>query len=495
MTNPFKHRAAPLAFGILVIVGVTASMTLFRSSPGDLAAPHAAVAGSSFIGDCRKCHAPAGLTKGCLSCHEEMAAQIADKKGFHGKTLEAKVSNCAPCHSDHVGKEFALVNKASWGGTVPTTFDHAQADYKLKGKHATLGCADCHAKHAPRFSLPRFSSHPRKGTFLGLSQDCASCHKDPHAGGKADECAKCHSQEKWKPAPGFDHDKFYPLRDEHAKVGCAKCHAPGADAPVSRSAAVVIFGKTKGKKCADCHQDPHRTKWKLACGVCHTDKAVPWATADPRMTKAQHEATGFRVAKPHDKAKCKDCHAPEKPYAQRYGMPGSPGRSRTEKACEVCHKDAHAGQFLPAHPRCLDCHGELAFKPSHFTAKEHAVWPLKGGHEKAACAACHIKDAALGVVRFVKVRTDCAFCHKDAHAGQFRDRRGRTTCENCHRDVGSWKKLIFDHNAMSKFKLDAAHAPVACKECHPAARTPDGRAVTLYKPVKSACGDCHDFTR
>lgn len=481
---------------MLVIAALAAYITLFKSSPGELSAAHLGVAGSSFIGDCNKCHARKDLPAACLRCHAEIKEQLDGAKGYHHRLLANKKVECARCHSEHNGREFQLINKVSWGGAEPKTFDHSYLNYKLKGKHAAIVCADCHRKHAPRFSLPLYPKIARQTTFMGLSQDCAFCHKDPHAGGKANECAKCHSQDKWKPAPGFDHDKFYVLRDGHAKVGCAKCHAPGAPAasPAGRAASPVVFGKTLGKKCADCHKDPHRAKWRLACGDCHTDKAVPWASAFSRMTKAQHEAAGFRLGKPHDKAKCKDCHDPDKPYAQRYGMPGAPARPRTEKACEACHKDAHAGQFLPAHPRCLDCHKELAFKPSHFTPKEHTVWPLKGGHEKAACAACHVKDAALGTVRFVKVRIDCAFCHKDIHAGQFRE-GGKTSCERCHRDAGSWKRLIFDHNAMAKFKLDAAHANVACKECHPAARAPDGRKVILYKPLKSACGDCHDFTR
>lgn len=482
-----RSRYAPLVFGIVVIAALAASMLLFRSSPGDLAAPHAAVAGSSFIGDCRKCHSPQGLSAGCLTCHSEISAQVAAKRGFHGKTLQAKVSNCAPCHSDHNGKEFSLVNKVSWGGETPKTFDHAQADYTLKGAHAALACADCHAKKAPRFSLPRFPKSPRAATFLGLSQDCMSCHKDPHAGGRASDCAKCHSQDKWKPAPGFDHDRHYPLRDEHAKAGCAKCHAPGAPVPPA------IFGKTPGKACADCHKTPHRTQWRLECSACHTARAVPWATAGARLTKAQHDATGYRVAKPHDKVACKACHDPAKPYAQRYSAPGSPGRPREAKACEACHKDAHAGQFLPKRARCVDCHAEAAFKPSHFGPKEHSVYPLKGAHEKAACAACHIRDEGLGAVRFVKARGDCAFCHKDPHAGQFRE-AGKTSCERCHRDASSWSKLVFDHGT-ARFKLDAAHAKVACKECHPAVAVPGGRRVVLYKPVRSACADCHAVAR
>lgn len=477
----FKNRRAPLVFGIVAIAALAAGMLLFRSSPGDLSAPHAAVAGSSFIGDCRKCHAPEGLSAGCRSCHEEIAAQVAAKTGYHGKKLEAKVSNCAPCHSDHNGKAFALVNKVSWGGEVPKAYEHSHVEYKLKGAHAVLACADCHVKRAPVFALPRFPKNPRAATFLGLTQDCMSCHKDPHAGGRASGCLKCHSQDKWKPAPGFDHDKFYPLRDEHAKAGCAKCHSGAPVAP-------GIFGKTLGKKCADCHKTPHRTKWKLDCGACHTERAVPWATANARMTKPQHEATGYRLVKPHEKTACKACHEPAKPYAARYSAP-----PREAKACEACHKDAHAGQFLPRRPRCIECHKETAFKPSHFGVKEHSVYPLKGGHEKAACEACHIRDAALGGVRFVKVRADCAFCHRDPHAGQFRE-GGKTSCELCHRDAASWKTLVFDHDK-ARFKLDAAHAKVACKECHPSVGTKDGRRVILYKPVKSACSDCHSFSR
>lgn len=485
-----KHRLAPLVFGVIVIGGLAAAMLLYRSSPGDLSAPHAAVAGSSFIGDCRKCHSSAGLSAGCRDCHAEIEAQIAAKTGFHGKTLQAKVSNCAACHSEHNGKDFALVNKVSWGGGAPKTFDHAHAAYKLEGRHAVLTCADCHQKKAPSFHLPRFPKVKRGSTFLGLSQDCATCHKDPHSGGRTNDCARCHSQEKWKPAPGFDHDKFYSLRDEHARLACSKCHAQGTAPAAGTSSG--IFGKTLGKKCADCHARPHRTQWKLECAVCHTERAVPWATAAGRMTRAQHDATGFHTAKPHDKVSCKACHAPAKPYAARYAQTG--GHARNEKACEVCHKDPHAGQFLPKHTRCLDCHAATGFKPARFTAKDHAIYPLKGGHAKAACADCHVREAGLGAVRFAKTRADCAFCHKDPHAGQFR-RDGRTSCETCHRDVSSWKSLLFDHNTMSRFKLDSAHGKVACKECHSPVRAQDGRRVILYKPLKSACGDCHDFTR
>lgn len=486
-----RHRYAPLAFGILVIAALAAWMSAFRSSPGDLAAPHAAVAGSSFVGDCRKCHAPGGLTKGCLSCHSEIGSQLAAKTGYHGRTLGERAAACGKCHSEHNGREFGLVNKVSWGGAEPKTFAHDETAFALKGRHAALACAECHRKKAPPFSLPNFASARRSATFLGLDQRCVSCHKDPHEGGKLADCEKCHSQDAWKPAPGFDHDKYFPLRDGHAAVSCAKCHAPVPGA----AATAVNFGPVKGKSCRDCHATPHKTDWGLACGACHTDRAVPWGLASRLMTRAQHDATGFRIRKPHEKVSCAKCHDPALPYARRYVSLLVPGRPRGQDSCESCHKDPHAGQFVAKHPRCLDCHSDSAFKPSRFGPKEHApVYPLTGGHARAACASCHVRDAKLAAVRFTGTAKDCAACHRDPHAAQFRGPSGVTRCETCHQDPSSWKSLVFDHDR-ARFKLDAAHKGVSCSECHPTVALRDGRRVVQYKPVKTGCSDCHDFKR
>lgn len=480
-----KHRYAPLVVGVLLIAGIAGWMALFRSSPGDLSAAHSAVAGSSFVGDCRKCHDPKGLAAGCLSCHAEIGAQLDKKIGYHGKTLAAKAAACGACHSEHNGKPFILINKISWGGVVPATFSHDHVVFALKGKHSSLSCADCHEKKAPPFSLAKFPSTKRHATFLGLSQECVSCHKDPHEGGKITDCAKCHGQDAWKPAIGFDHDKYYPLRDKHAAVSCAQCHAaaPGA------AAAAAAFGPVKGKTCQSCHRTPHKTNWGPACASCHGDRARPWSEAAPRLTRAQHDATGFALIQPHAKAACRACHDPALPYARRFAS--SSGTPRSPKACEACHQDPHAGQFAAKHARCLDCHGERAFKPSLIGAKEHSSYPLLGGHAKAACAECHVRDAKLAAVRFVGSPRVCASCHRDPHVGQFRV-KGVTLCEDCHRDTGSWKKNVYDH-AKARFKLDSAHAGVACAKCHPTVALPDGRRTVQYKPLNMACADCHDF--
>lgn len=486
-----KHRLAPLVFGLLAVAAAAAWMSLYRSSPGDLSAPHAAVAGSSYVGDCRKCHAPKGLAAGCLSCHAEVSSQLQAKSGYHGKTLAARAAECGKCHSEHNGREFKLVNKVSWGGAEPKSFDHGHVAFALKGRHAALACADCHRKKAPPFSLPAFASTRRAETFLGLSQDCVSCHADPHQGGKITDCARCHSQDAWKPAPGFDHDKYYPLRDGHASVACVKCHSSAGGA----RAAAVAFAPVKGRSCRDCHATPHKTDWGLACGSCHGERALPWAGAASRLTRAQHAAAGFRLEKPHEKTACAKCHDPRLPYAQRYVSLLVPGRPRTEGSCESCHRDPHAGQFLARRPRCGDCHGDKAFKPSRLGVKEHAAFfPLAGPHAAAACASCHVADAKLGAVRFAGAPRDCASCHRDPHVGQFRGPSGRARCEDCHSDPSSWKTPAFDHDR-ARFKLDAAHKGVSCRECHPLVPLKDGRRITQYKPVRTGCADCHDLKR
>jgi hypothetical protein len=67
-------------------------------------------------------------------------------------------------------------------------------------------------------------------------------------------------------------------------------------------------------------------------------------------------------------------------------------------------------------------------------------------------------------------------CHADddAHKG----RLGKK-CEQCHLETGD---NLFNHNTMSKFRLDGKHLTVRCSDCHP--------SVT-FKPRPSTCFGCH----
>jgi len=492
------RRRGPLIVGSLLIFGLIGFVTLYRSSPGDLARGHAAVAGSPLITDCNKCHTPQGLTPGCLSCHIEIAEQLRDHQGFHNYLAMAKKTECAKCHGDHNGPGFALVNKVSWEGKDPKDFKHPQVNYQLSGAHDELTCDRCHTeKFHPPFTLPKFSRWVRNDTHLGLSQRCMACHADPHAEGRAFNCMSCHDQKKWVPAPFFNHDKFYPLRGGHEHLKCSQCHMTPRQMVATHTVQRGIFGPVKGKRCADCHDNPHFTKWVESCEACHSRDDLRWNLADKRMTKAQHAMTGFRLIVPHDKTKCIECHGPDMPgvpYKAKYPNPHERGYKRFEKNCEACHKDEHRGQFIDRHPHCLDCHSRRAFMPAAYGVSDHTTYPLIGGHRTASCNACHIKPRSSRVRQYIPTPKACALCHKDIHYGQFRKENGKTRCEDCHLSTVRWSKLVFNHNTQSRYKLDKTHARVACAKCHFWVKA-RGVKLVQYKPLGMKCKDCHDFER
>jgi hypothetical protein len=476
------HRRAPLVVGILAVVGVTAYLAFNFSSPGDLASPHAKIAGTSLRFDCNKCHGAETLSQSCLGCHTEIAGALNARKGYHAYLAVHQPGGCETCHSEHQGPDYPLVNAVSWGGKKEH-FKHVHVAYRLTGKHARIECASCHDK-APPVVLPGFPKEKRSRTFLGLRQSCASCHKDPHAGGASPACDRCHDQEKFRPAPFFRHDKF-PLTRGHARVSCEKCHpVPPSPAPGWKP-----FQESRGGHCQDCHKNPHRTSWGASCETCHAKDGRPWAEASRTFTVAQHARTGFSLAPPHARTACAKCHDPGVPFRRRYALDGSP---RANKTCEVCHTGPHGDQFRPKHPLCGECHGPSAFKPATFTTRNHGVYPLTGRHARASCNACHRIPSKGRPRAYVGVSRACAACHRDAHWRQF-EKNGATLCEDCHASTASWKKVIFDHNRQSAYRLDAAHARVACAKCHPPARAPGGAIVTLYKPLPHECWDCHEL--
>ena len=492
------RRRAPLIVGSLLILGLIGFVALYRSSPGDLARGHAAVAGSPLITDCNKCHASKGLTAGCLSCHTEIQKQLSDHTGYHDYLAKAKKTECARCHSDHNGADFALVNKVSWEGKDFKLFNHPHVDYHLTGAHVKLACEQCHAeKYRPPYALPKYPKQLRKDTYFGLSQKCISCHADPHAGGRAWNCKACHDQNKWKPAPFFNHDKFYPLRGGHDHLKCAQCHMEAPEGLSAHAIRRVVFGPTKGKRCIDCHANPHFTRWVESCEACHNRDDLHWNLADKRMTKRQHVMTGFRLIIPHHKTQCLECHGPDMPgvpFKVKYPNPHESGYKRFEKNCEACHKDAHRGQFVDRHPRCIDCHSRIAFMPTTYGVNDHRTYPLIGGHRIASCNVCHIKDRNTHVRQYNPTPKACAACHKDIHYGQFRKENDKTRCEDCHLSTASWSKLVFNHNTQSRYILDKTHAQVACAKCHFWV-TARGVKLVQYKPLGMKCKDCHAFEK
>jgi hypothetical protein len=143
-----------------------------------------------------------------------------------------------------------------------------------------------------------------------------------------------------------------------------------------------------------------------------------------------------------------------------------------------CHEDSlHKGTLGD---KCEPCHSPGTWDALRFDHQETVprseqggrAYPLKGAHKDNKCEACHPTR------EYVEANTTCSAegCHADddAHKG----RLGKE-CEKCHVETGD---NIFNHNAMSKFRIDGGHLKVRCADCHP--------SVT-FKPRPVDCFGCH----
>lgn len=441
-----------------------------QMSPGPLSSAHRDLDGPL---ECARCHVfgSGSPQLRCLDCHQEIAHRLAEKRGYHAAQMKATGSNdCARCHSEHNGLKHRLVR---WPAPKEK-FDHAQAGWKLEGKHAPLKCAECHtAKYIDPRDRAVLKRHDLNTAFAGLDPSCASCHRDVHAGQLSSRCTECHSQDTWKNPPLFSHERArYPLTGLHAKVDCAKCHRPVAAAA---GGAIQYKGLALFNFCASCHKDPHGNAFDGDCSHCHVTGG--WKQILP-ANGFDHSKTDYPLVGKHAALACKDCHKTE--------------NFKTHVAfarCLDCHQDQHGSQF--AHREdggdCKACHGEAGWKPASFTVADHArtAYPLLGKHAGVTCAKCHLpkgKETAYRVAFAV-----CATCHQDAHKGQFAAAPHKNRCQDCHGEAG-WTPAIYTlaaHNQTS-FPLKAAHVAVPCSGCH----EPRG-GDTPYHPAAANCADCH----
>jgi hypothetical protein len=430
---------APLLVGTLAILALAVYLTSEMPAPGLLGAAHAAIEDAERLRGCVLCHSEDGLAAGCLACHGEIATQLREGKGYHAHLLRGRAPECASCHPDHQGRGFDIVP------ALDREFDHPHVEFHLGGAHGKLACEECHDRPFGR----------RARTFLGLSQDCISCHENVHKEDRFLSCTGCHNQEEWKGATLFVHDKL-PLVNGHSGVACGKCHLLEAEV------APLDYGGVRGTRCEDCHVNPHRVAWDGDCESCHARDATPWNAAAAKIDAALHLRTGFPLSPPHDEPECARCHAEGLPYAERFPDPPRPPES-----CAVCHEDVHKGQF--AGKGCLDCHEQDRWKPARI---DHSSFPLRFAHEKVECASCHKEGAFRGTAR------TCAGCHEDVHKGQF----GKRSCDACHTEK-AFLPSLYDVPRHERFALAGAHRAVSCRGCHA-----DGR----FAGTAHSCKACHE---
>lgn len=374
--------------------------------PGPVIAGHA-----RYEQECSRCHDRADRGRQaalCRDCHEPVAKDIAQHRGFHGRLAGADAAQCSACHSEHKGRKADIVKLES------ASFPHAQTDFRLQGAHATVACAACHAAG-------------RK--YREASSACVDCHgkDEPHEGKLGRECANCHEDTGWERVR-FDHAKTkFALTGKHIDTGCTACHFGNryAGTPVP---------------CASCHapDDVHAGARGSACADCHQTSG--WAG-----TKYDHlRATGFALAGAHGPLDCKACH---KTANLKDPLP---------RECVGCHRsdEPHATRFGEA---CDKCHGSSAWKPATFDHVRDGKFELRGAHQKLDCHVCH-----TAVVASQKLGTECAGCHRadDSHGGKLGQ-----DCAQCH-GVETWRgHLQFDHD-FTTFPLVGLHVAVPCFACH-----------------------------
>lgn len=407
--------------------------------PGALAQGHA-----DLEADCEKCHDRSDKPRQrrlCLDCHDDVAADVAAKSGFHGRAVGN--AQCSACHSEHKGRGADIV------GFSPEAFDHARTDFRLDGAHAAAPCAACH-KAGLKYRETR--------------RGCIDCHRgdDAHDGKLGTDCADCHESARFADVR-FDHAKTrFALRGAHAEAPCFACHRD------------ATFKGAPGR-CVDCHaqDDVHRGSRGPDCAACH-------GTRDWKLTRFDHlKASGYALLGRHAKLACDTCHR------------GGDLKAPLPKECTGCHAaaDRHAGRFGAD---CEDCHGHERWKIAVFDHEKRAKFPLRGAHAKLDCHACH-----SGVIKQQQMAKDCAGCHAvdDVHQGSM----GRE-CQSCHQESGWRDRVRFDHD-LSKFPLVGLHVSVPCEECHanrayrdaPERCTDCHRARDVHKGrLKDDCGACHN---
>jgi len=410
-------------------------------SPGQVIQGHAKVES-----DCAKCHQSfrkSSQNRLCLDCHDKVAADVHDNKGYHGRIKGTTTTECKTCHTEHRGRDADVV------AFDKETFDHKATDLPLKGRHATTTCALCHRA---------------KAKYRDAPSACVDCHKrdDAHRGKLGAKCASCHNETDWRQTK-FNHDKTdYPLKGGHKSVACNSCHF------------AQRYKKTP-TDCVACHavNDPHGARYGRKCDSCHSERKWSAIAFDHRRD------TDFPLTGRHDKVQCDTCHR------------GDLYQDTLDTKCSACHKNDDVHKRRNGE-KCANCHSPRSWTRLAFDHDRDTKYPLRGKHAKVSCQSCHRGD-----IYREQLDTACATCHRldDVHKGQ-----EGAHCDRCHNEQAWGNKLVFDHG-LTRFPLAGLHAAAPCEECHLASTFKNAPIACAAchekddvhkKRLPAACELCHN---
>jgi hypothetical protein len=254
---------------------------------------------------------------------------------------------------------------------------HARSSYPLRGRHAAVACAKCHAT-LPNTPAAVASLGSARVVLRPAAGTCTACHTDPHrrrfeptgARPHKESCMACHSLDAFHPSRYDDamHAScVFPLQGAHHAVPCQGCHEE-LKRPASTVSLVADSSRVRAlhfdnprRACVDCHTNPHGDQFahrrdKGACQGCHDDAAFAPASRFDHNRDARYKLEGGHVKTP-----CASCHVPQRGADGRTTVTYRPLSSR----CESCHaggvRDSlrnpaplRKSSFVPARP---DAHG------------------------------------------------------------------------------------------------------------------------------------------
>jgi hypothetical protein len=453
-------------------------------SPGKLTSVHARFEG---ISNCTSCHVlgQRGVApQKCLDCHTPLRARIRRDEGFHASVD----TDCGTCHKEHFGRDFDMVRLDT------DSFDHDDTGYPLLGEHAEAECRDCHqpdfitAADVRTFKLP---AGQLEETYLGIADDCATCHRrdSPHGRDFRDaDCASCHDPRGWDQTSDFDHTSTgFALVGQHAALACTSCHGEG-------TSGTIQFTNVE-PECATCHrtESPHGTQFQRRdCADCHDSRT--WEAA-PNFN---HARSDFPLTGAHLRVACHDCHQAVNGRTQFANV--------AHETCQSCHDDAHDGELGAD---CATCHTTTAwermgrsFDDTRFNHAATTGFALIGAHAEIGCASCHatptrddegihitFADNPRGQSFPAIVAEDCQSCHKDYHDDAFANLPDGALCSSCHGQE-DWLPVTFGierHNEETAFPLTGAHLATPCFACHGGT---DGDEPH-FEFASTSCETCH----
>lgn len=337
----------------------------------------------------------------CEECHEEKILTPGQESTVQFVDLDYR--ECTACHDDiHKGQFGENCTKChtpkGWKIITEGEFNHDLTQYRLRGKHKTVDCEDCHTPGEPYKPLAH--------------ENCTDCHDDYHKGQFAKRegginCESCHTVRGFTPAKftARDHEETdFSLSGAHAAQPCIFCHEKTPQLGTEQ----FIWDPLR---CTSCHEDEHEGQFEEQvrnddCTACH--RVTRWA--DLNFT---HEDTEFPLRGEHRTVECAECHKPMEPANQ-----GSPIQyTNIETDCQGCHDDIHVGQFAEGAEETVDCekcHSPKSWKSLQFDHNSMSRFSVKGKHSDVACADCHQPEETTDGKEFIRYKPlgrACQECH------------------------------------------------------------------------------------